>query len=68
VIIKLVPRKIAGYWEITEIQDEEGFPAAIVKTDMFWSKNSSDHGIWDKLWRGGTVLVDLVDISEIEDE
>jgi len=68
VIIKLVPRKMGNFWEITEIQDDEDFPAALVRTDMFWSKHEDYHGIYNKLWRGETVLVDLVDISEIEDE
>ena len=65
-IIKLVPRKYEKYYEHVEMQIDSDYPMALVRLDLLWDAN--DHAIYDKLYKGETVLVDLADISEIEDE
>lgn len=64
-IIKLVPRKYEKYYEHVELQIDSDYPMALVRLDLLWDAN--DHAIYDKLYIGETVLVNLVDISEIDE-
>lgn len=62
ITLTLIPRKPGKWYEVVEVQDDNKYPAALVHIDTFYGKN--DQKIYNKLNRGETVLVELIEISE----
>ena len=69
--LRLVPRKSGKdrtTHEIVEVWDENDYPSALMHIDTLWEAGS-ENTLYNKLYKQGeTVIVELVDISEIEDE
>ena len=62
ITLTLIPRKIDRWFDPIEVQDYNGYPVAFAHIDTFYKKE--DKRIYDKLNRGETVVVELIEIPE----